>query len=761
MLGLKSQAIRWFKYFVYSISVLYILVWLLSPFVFNSVISDVLEKEHGLELSSSTGIRYNPFTSHLTISKLEVLKSNQVVFAIEGAEIELRIHRFFFDEIYASEFDVTGIYVNSLSDNELLEVAGIDFSKGAVDVESDEVDTQDIKTESSPKNKNKYKIVVPRILFSDTEFEHLLFEEKHSFNIDELSISDVLVSQDEQRLALGLSGDLNGASIVLETGFGLMTNNHFGDGEGSLEIAIRDFDFEKISGVFKRAGIEQAIQGKMNINTAFDFSSVQAELLANFSETEVLLNKIKITGTDLLLEQEEIKLVLESAVSQLNFSKKSILNELSVPKTILELGKAQIAQPGKLAVLDKIKIEIEPTLFKEEMLQIDSVSVGMQGGSFDIAEKNRNLKSSVKNDEIAAAAKPVNKSLEKQVSTNPATSHFAFRVDQFNLSETGVFIFSDNSVSPQISKKIVIGHFALSNLDSSKLEQRIDFSIDGLIDQYTKFKFKGDAKPFTSNVNVSIVGGLTELSLPNTNGYVHPLLGFDFESGELDTKVELQIVESEINGSTEVFIKGLTLSSPENHNQDVVTEQTSLPLNVALGMLKDDDDNVELDIPMMGNLNSPTFGFGSFISLITKKAIQSAATSYLVKTFIPYAEILSVTMSAGDFILKTRFEDLKYDKGQVELSEQQQPFMNQFIALMKDKKDTQVKVCAISTMVDTATASTSKDEKIAELYKLSTLRMNAFKAFAVKNEVESSRILLCKPQIDLDDKSAGRIEISI
>ena len=117
----------------------------------------------------------------------------------------------------------------------------------------------------------------------------------------------------------------------------------------------------------------------------------------------------------------------------------------------------------------------------------------------------------------------------------------------------------------------------------------------------------------------------------------------------------------------------------------MVKDQVSMPLNIALGMLMDGDGNLELGVPLSGKTSDPSFGLSSFIALVTQKAAMSAAESYVMKTFVPYANIVSIAKSAGEFLLKVRFEDLPYEINQVTPNVSQQAYLDPFIALMQDK----------------------------------------------------------------------------
>jgi hypothetical protein len=140
---------------------------------------------------------------------------------------------------------------------------------------------------------------------------------------------------------------------------------------------------------------------------------------------------------------------------------------------------------------------------------------------------------------------------------------------------------------------------------------------------------------------------------------------------------------------------------------------------------------------------------------------MSAAKEYLLTTFVPYANVVNVAMSAGDYLLKVRFNDLAFPIKETQLSDQHTEFLTQFSALMKDKPDTQLTLCAIATPQDInkpmGIEITDKAE-IKQLAEMSEKRLDNFKEYMVKQEgVSSSRLLLCSPKIDSSVDAKPRI----
>ena len=174
----------------------------------------------------------------------------------------------------------------------------------------------------------------------------------------------------------------------------------------------------------------------------------------------------------------------------------------------------------------------------------------------------------------------------------------------------------------------------------------------------------------------------------------------ELKSGQLNADLDVTLTGEELDGNVVVLLQGLETAIADSDEAGALIDQGALPFNMALGMLKDGNGDVELDVPLAGSTSDPEFGMSSIITLITQKAIWMATQDYLMTTFVPYANIVSAAMTVGEFALKLRFDDLEYQVKQIEPNDAQQEYLNSFIALMLDKEDTRVNLCAISTPAD-------------------------------------------------------------
>lgn len=344
---------------------------------------------------------------------------------------------------------------------------------------------------------------------------------------------------------------------------------------------------------------------------------------------------------------------------------------------------------------------------------------------------------------------------------------FIISLNELRFVNENSFDFTDFSVNPAYQRTLFLDTLTvgpLSNSDDRK-EEETPFALIGRSNKYANFNLKGFLQPFATMPSYHLEGDLKEFSLLAVSTYMKESTGLEIKTGQLNLDLDVDLLGEEVDGNVVVLLEALETGLVDSEEAGNLINQGALPLNMALGMLKDGDGNVELDVPLSGTTSSPSFGLSSLVTLITKKAIMSATQDYLMTTFIPYANIVSIAISAGEFALKLRFDDLEYQVKQVEPNDAQSAYIKDFIALMQDKEDERVTICAISVPEDidlkSGQAITDK-AAIKRLVDLGEKREHAFKDYLIEHgNIQSSRILVCKPQIDSDEGAIPRIEISV
>ena len=764
--------------------VVYLLVWLLSPMMVRYFANQSLS-EFALSLSQQSSVRYNPFRSRLSIDTLSLQKHENQVFAIDSAVLEVDLYKLLWGEVHLKTFAISGVHLEISEETDGLTVAG--FAVGSDQKSAPEKPSEE-KT-AAPLGL-PYLLLAPRLTLEDAVIRFKNNQTSNLVEIKKLAIADLVVDQTKQQANIELLVNIARGSVALNSQ--LTIDN----GSGKLvsrvkldNISLSEFtpyltepvteNVKSVAGLFSldlntAIAIESNVSASHADNAPSDLSqltpkSLRVDGMVTLNKLQVLSSRkeqvltqwdrltVKGIRTNLLFADipKTFKLGIESIIFN-NLSSSDVLPanaDLPPLSTVKKLQLSGLNFENNRLILDKITIDgTQSNIIVGEDKAVKTLVV--------MADQPQQV--DVRQSESTPAAVPA----EDQVDSDKQSA-FDFVVKTLSVSGDNIVFFRDESIQPIYERTLYIDKLLATNINS-RPNERTDFSLTGRSNTYATIDLSGYAYPFSEKVNFHLEGNIKEVDLPPVSSYLQDNLGFELKSGDLDLMIHVTVTESELNGQTRLSIRGLETSEPQTPDINVLQKTTPFSLNAALNFLKDKRGNITLDVPMKGNIDNPNFGMNSLIQLIAKKAAAIQVKRYAL-TFVPYSNVISIAMTAGEMILRIRFEDLIYLPGQVGLEDSQQNYVQEFVALMKDKPKTQVKVCGFGVAADlkkyngsNLTVADLTPDQTKRLRSIAQKRGEEFKEYVIKEgKIESSRILLCNPQLDLKENAKPRIEIDI
>ncbi len=803
---------------------LYALVWALSPTVIRYFLSDYLESQQ-LALSSESSIRYNPFSSHLEIQDLSVSKRDRIehpVFSLKSLEFELRFHQLLFDQVYVSEFIIDGLYLNIKKLGENLEIAGVMLplsEDAAVAIEQAESpedvvgnSEKEVPADVSENDDGDfpYKLDIPELTLKNSVIEFVVDESPHRVKLKSFVITDFGATLAAQSLLLAVDSEVNQSSLALDVTADLK------NGDGKIRV---DLDLTKIKLARFKHFLPESIttfEGLVSYSGQHTIELGADNIVIEWPKLSLLAENVLVTQDDITVElakkrfdSRTMKLTLntedadEPAIIEgtaqlvldefkaLYGSEEQLLssfNQLLLKDIVLsqEEGNHQV-------LIDSIDLsgalfsdnlnDDTPALAQFSLLGINEVALTEQGISIsDINLSGLAVDAQLSKDKVLlnlvdtgapadVASATAETSQPDEQATEPSlpqpeepADQFSIALGEFTFGDDAHIHFTDNSVNPVYERHFIITSLKAGPFDSQLPDNESLYSIAGKSEKYANFEFSGSAKPFASIPVYHLKGFFKEVSLPGVSAYIKDALQYEIQSGQLDLGLDVTLEGTTIDGEADVLLRGIELTAADDHEAGTVSDHSSVPFNVALGMLKDSDGNVELSLPLSGDTSSPSFGLSGFMTLLIQQATLSAAQDYLITTFVPYASVVKVAIVAGEFALKVRVNDLVYPAGEVTLQPEHEVFLKEFAALMNDKEDVNLRLCAVAIAADIGKpAGTKIVEKsdIEKLKNISNQRVHNFKDYMVEKEkIGSSRLLLCTPQVNSDEDAKPSLTFS-
>lgn len=789
---------KWLKIVAAAFLAIYLIIWAISSPVSKYFIEPVLH-EQGLTLSSDTSIRYNPFLSQLTISDLNLSRGSkeqqETVLSLNKLTVRLTLFRLLFDEIVISQFELNDAYLKIEKNPTQLIIAGVDLNKAGSNNNTTE-------TEPTPFS---YQVLLPKLALKQIRLDVNNDNKPHHITINTLLIEQLKADQLSQQARLTLQSLVDKAELDLTADIAFEQ----GQGEITSKFSLAGYPIENLKAYISELS---------DLSGALSLASEQKVTITP-SQLKLELSKAKLSNDDLVVAYQQQFFNLEKlensienltiTMTQGEISELSGMSQLTLKKAGLyhETPSQKLAQFEQLSLNDinfhldaipQVKISsivmdnilaskneasdyaplvtlkqfhISDILVNEQQLTINKIILDNLQSEV-IINKEKALANLVslptaktKSTKTAEVSETVSEEINQEVASEKA--NFIISLNEFSLTNDNIITFLDNSVDPVYKRKFYIDTLYLGALSNAKDKQaqQTPFEFIGRSNKYAHFNFKGFTQPFAEQATHHVEGFLKELSLPAVSTYMKQAMQMELKSGQLNTDINVTLTGEQLDGKVAILLQGLETALADSNEAGALIDQGALPFNMALGMLKDSNGGVTLDVPLSGSTSDPQFGMSSIVSLITQKAIWMATQDYLMKTFVPYANIVSAAMTVGEFALKLRFEDLVYQTKQIEPNEDQKAYLQAFIALMQDKKDTRINICAISTPADIGlipeTKITDKNQ-INQLKAIGEQREEAFKDYIIKHgQVESSRLLLCAPQIDSSKAAKPRIALSV
>jgi hypothetical protein len=800
----------------------FLLIWLISSPLIKHFIAPVLAEKQ-LHLSDDSSIRFNPFLMRFTLNDINLFSSKkkpkETVFSLLHMEVQVALWQLALNKIVLSNFLLDQGTLKITQHDDQLIIAGIE-------IPSSTKETVDGSASSFPYQLILPDLLLSQFTISIERDTQKQKNQTHHIAIEQLTLSQVKATKDKQQANLALIALIDKAHLAFTANTLLISGK--GDINSNIRLKNYPIEklvpyvkqLTELKGSLSFNSQQTITLAEQGLNVRVQSAGINLQdLLVGFEQQYLTLNNFQVNVTELALDlqnnaithlagQSSIKLtdaefnnseskakiatfkqlgvddihfVLDEEPSiditkvvfdEFLFSKKPTLTDALAQKFIDKIN-VRSAEDGVDITAEDI-VKLPPVMqFKQltvSNLHIHEKSIAINSIIFDtltgeiIVNENKNIANLVKLGDESAQQSIVEPNSSK---TKANSSDFAFSFNKLRFINKNTFDFTDFSVDPIYERTLFLDTLDIGALSNRKEKQqdKTPFILAGRSNKYANFNLTGYLQPFSVLAAYHVKGDFKEFSLPAISPYLKASTGVEVKTGQLNTALDVTLIGDQLKGNVVVLLQALETALVDEEEAGNLIAQGALPLNMAIGMLKDSDGNVELDVPLSGSTSDPKFGLSSIVTLITKKAIMSATQDYLMTTFVPYANIVSIAITAGEFALKLRFDDLEYQVKQIEPDNQQSAYLNDFIALMKDKEDTRVTICAISIPADIGLKSgTSVTEKsdIKRLIELGEKREHAFKDHLIEQgEINSSRILFCKPQIDSDKGAIPRIVISV
>ena len=181
--------------------------------------------------------------------------------------------------------------------------------------------------------------------------------------------------------------------------------------------------------------------------------------------------------------------------------------------------------------------------------------------------------------------------------------------------------FSDRSLKPEYSAKLTEIGGRISGLSSEETTMA-DIELRGKLDDYAPLEITGKINPLKEELYADIKARFKDMDLSSTTPYAGKYAGYTVEKGKLSFDLKYLIANKKLESQNYIFLDQFNLGDKVES-----PEATTLPVKLAIALLKDRKGEIKLDIPVTGSLDDPEFSIWRIILKILVNLIAKAATS--------------------------------------------------------------------------------------------------------------------------------------
>ncbi|OOV94200.1 MULTISPECIES: DUF748 domain-containing protein [unclassified Pseudomonas] len=181
--------------------------------------------------------------------------------------------------------------------------------------------------------------------------------------------------------------------------------------------------------------------------------------------------------------------------------------------------------------------------------------------------------------------------------------------------------FADFSLTPNFATAVQQLNGQIGTIDSRQAKPA-SVDVKGKVDRYAPVTIKGSVNPFDPMAALDIATSFKRVELTTLTPYSGKFAGYRIRKGRLNLDLHYLITNGQLKAENKVVVEQLQLGEKVD-SPDAV----SLPLKLAIALLKDVDGKISIELPVTGDLNNPQFSVMPIVWQTLRNLIVKAAAA--------------------------------------------------------------------------------------------------------------------------------------
>jgi len=266
---------------------------------------------------------------------------------------------------------------------------------------------------------------------------------------------------------------------------------------------------------------------------------------------------------------------------------------------------------ARLLAAQRLQVNGLDLQLERNQLRINSIdSDGLFGQVLISPDRQLNLA------QLAIAPKAVTAVPASNANDKP----LSVRIDTIRIRRSAM-LFGDQSMTPGFATGIEKLEGRITGLDSRDVASaKVD--LKGVVSPSGEVSIRGQMNPLASDLSLDMALKFRQLELSALTPYAARFAGYRIDRGKLDLDLNYQIQKRQLKADNKVVLRQLRLGEKVDS-----PEAIGIPLKLAVAILRDVDDNIDIDLPLSGSLDNPEFSIGPIIWQAFVNLLERAITA--------------------------------------------------------------------------------------------------------------------------------------
>lgn len=285
--------------------------------------------------------------------------------------------------------------------------------------------------------------------------------------------------------------------------------------------------------------------------------------------------------------------------------------------------------------------------------------------------------------------------------------------------------FADFSVKPIVDTGIYGLKGTIKGL-SSKEEARADVALDGEVDKYAPVTIAGQINPLTQDAFTNMKVSFKNVELTTLSPYSTKFAGYPIVKGKMSMDLHYQLNHQQLEANNDVVIDQLTLGDKVDS-----PDATSLPVKLAIALLKDRHGRIDIDLPVKGDLSDPEFEYGKLIWNVFTNLLTKVVTS-------PFTLMAKLVGGSSD-----ELSEVPFPVGSAEIPSQKLARLKALAKSLEERPALHLEVSGIvDPTADRAALSEAKlQREVKALEQEASKKGRKFQSYADGDDADSAGLL--------------------